>query len=104
MADQEKKTSELVIRTGAAVTDRLIFLSNVAASNVKTSTITVQNFFANTPNLQINVEQLKVVSSLGTPANSTSTNVAAGVIWTDGTYLYFSSANNVVKRVTGNLF
>ena len=36
-----------------------------------------------------------------TPANSSATTITAPApAWTDGTYLYLVTANNVVKRVT----
>jgi hypothetical protein len=101
VAGAEKTTSNLPIKTSANASDRVVFIANAASANSNTATIAILDMLTNTPNLSINVTQLQVVSSLGSPANSSVSVVPAGVIWTDGTYLYYSTANNFVKRVTG---
>jgi hypothetical protein len=104
VAGQEKTTRSLPIKTGALPSDRVVFVANAASNNSVTSSISISDMFANTANLSANLVNLRVVSSLGTPANSTSTNVAAGSMWTDGNYIYFATSNNFVKRVAGLVF
>lgn len=107
MAAQEQKTKELPVRTSANTSDKLVFVSNYssnATANSNSALIGVGELFSNTANLFINVQTLRVVSNLGTPANSTAANVQSGVLWSDGTYLYYSTANNHVKRVSGSDF
>ena len=104
MAGEEKTTRNLPIKTSAQTSDRVVFVSNAASSNSNTATITISDLFANTSNLSANLVNLRVVSSLGTPANSAALNVESGVIWSDGTYLYYTTSNNHVKRVLGSDF
>lgn len=104
MAGEEKTTRDLPVKTYANSSDRVVFVSNAASANSNTATITISDLFANTSNLSANLVGLRVVSSLGSPANSSALNVASGVIWSDGTYLYYTTANNHVKRVLGDDF
>lgn len=39
-----------------------------------------------------------------TPANSTAVACVRGEVWSDGTYVYFATANNEVKRATLSSF
>lgn len=96
MAAQENKTSDLLVRTSVAKTDRIVMLQNPGTANSKTITISVENLFGNTANLQI--------SSLGTPANSNALTVKAGVSWIANGVFYYSDTDNHVKRVAGEDF
>jgi hypothetical protein len=39
-----------------------------------------------------------------TPANSTAATCSLGEVWSDGTYFYVATSENVVKRVTLSTF
>jgi hypothetical protein len=54
--------------------------------------ITLSQVFANTAN------------TLGTPANTSSSNAEVGTIWFDSGYLYVQVSNTVVKRSTLSTF
>lgn len=104
---QERKTSNLVVRTSLSTTDRLVFVSNAASANsstVKTATITVDNFLYNSANLRANVQTLKITSDLGTPGNSNSFSIEAGTVWIANGVLYYADSSNHVKRVVGSDF
>lgn len=45
-----------------------------------------------------------VNASIGTPANSSATATPVGTIWTDGSFLYVTTANNTVKRAALSSF
>lgn len=91
MADRAKKISELVTATSAVANDQLVIVANTSGV-ATTKKITVGNLFGNSA---ANV----VIRSIATPANSTATNVAAGTLLYDSTYLYVATANNTLKRV-----
>lgn len=98
-----KKISELVACTNPKSTDLLVLVAN---SGSNTEYVTVNNFLTNSSaNISSNVVSANVVIISGntTPANSTA-NTVKGSIWSDGTYLYVATANNVIKRVTLNSF
>lgn len=39
-----------------------------------------------------------------TPSNSTATTCSPGEMWTDGTYVYIGTANNVCRRASFSTF
>lgn len=104
MAGEEKTTRSLPIKTSAQASDRVVFVSNAASANSNTATIAISDLLLNTSNASANLVGLRIVSPLGTPANSAALNVDSGVIWSDGTYLYYTTSNNHVKRVLGSDF
>lgn len=93
MANAEARaTSNLVQRTSANTSDRIVVLSD-PAGNAQTVTVSIATIFSNTNGLMINL------GAANTPANSTSLTVKAGTILYDANYLYVATANNLVKRV-----
>jgi hypothetical protein len=104
VAGEEKTTRNLPIKTSAKASDRVVFVSNAASDTSNTATIAISDLFLNTDNVTANLVGLRVISPLGTPANSAALNVDSGVIWSDGTYLYYTTSNNHVKRVLGSDF
>src|ERR1700722_11464682 len=72
--------------------DRVIVTSAISNGDFQTP---VANLFVNTVMKTINV----VLSNNSTPANSTA-NAVAGSLWSDGTYIYYASSNNVIKHVS----
>lgn len=84
MTAQQKSIPSLpVANTPLANTDAIVCVANGVTSLIPAS--------------QVN-------ATLGTPANSISMTVPGGRFWTDGAYLYVSTANNTVKRATLSTF
>lgn len=67
--------------------------------------VDIQDVLSNTAaNLYAVFTDLRVVSLLGTPANSTSNAAPMGTVWTDSNYLYVATSNTVVKRISLSTF
>lgn len=84
--------SQLPLKLVADSSDAAIVWSNTSGNNFQTP---VGNLFANSTM----TSKALVITGNATPANSTA-NVVGGSLWSDGTYIYFAPANNVIKRVT----
>lgn len=84
--------------------DRIVFVYGVDTANgansvAQTSTISVQNLLANSPNLQIVVANLQVSSEQSDPANSTALpSIQQGTMFFSNTFGYIAVANGVLKR------
>jgi len=106
VVDQSRTTTQLPVKTSVGNTANayLIFLYAANTGAAQTALISVNNFFTNTNGLHILAANLQVGISNTTPTNSTSSTIQQGVIFFDTNYMYFSIANNIVKRVALNTF
>lgn len=106
MADQARTTTQLPLKVSvnSAANAYVVFVYAANGSANQTALISVPNLFANTPNLHIIAANLQVATISGAPTNSTSSNITQGVIFFDTNYMYFSTANNIVKRVALSTF
>jgi hypothetical protein len=105
MSDRGKTTSQLPVwANGVSGNDSLVLLTrsqpipntyivnlSVTFSNANFSISLSPSQFLSTNNL--------IVSNNSTPANSISTVIKQGSIWSDGTYFYYATSNNHVKRM-----
>lgn len=91
MTDRAKSIVELD-PANSAFANNLLVIEN----SVGTQKITLEALFSNN---DVDI----YIQSANTPANSSIT-VKKGKVFTDGTYLYLATANNVLKRVTLSAF
>jgi len=86
MTDQGKTIPALPVQNAVSDSDRLVILYNAAnATTAQTATIAVSDY------------ETRDIST--DPANSSVTTIPAGRLFFSNGYLYFSTANNHVKRV-----
>lgn len=104
MADNAKKASELPRASTLIGNDHIVVLSNVvinATSNAITNSVTK---IISYENLLANVRTSNLVLTYNTtPANST-VNTTAGSLWSDGSYIYYATSANTIKRVALSSF
>ena len=90
------KIGSIQVKVWPDTTDYAVGWSNVTSNTVL---IPISNFYGNTT---LTVKDMVITDRI-TPANSTQ-NTISGQIWSDGTYLYVGTPNNVIKRITLETF
>lgn len=90
--NQEKVVSELPQVQALSSDLVVVVVANSAASPAITYTTGLTS-----------ISSLPLASG-NTPANSTALTVPRGTVWTDGSYLYVATSDNVLKRVALSSF
>ena len=91
------KASSYANVTSLAANTRL-FATHTANGVVNNYNVTVSVLFAS------NAAPKLINHRSDTPANSTAATCLPGETWSDGTYLYFATSNNVCKRASLSTF
>lgn len=104
MADNAKKSSELPRATVLIGNDHIVVLSNTTLNATSNAIINCTTKIISYDNLFANVKTSNLVLTYNTtPANST-VNTVAGSLWSDGSYIYYSTSANTIKRVALSSF
>ena len=96
MANNSTKLSGLQPKNNADGSDQVVAFSTVSNGDVL---IPVSNLYTNSTLMANNL----VIMQNNTPLNSTA-SVVPKSLWSDGTYLYVSVSNNLIKRITLETF
>jgi hypothetical protein len=99
MTTKPNQPKDLVATNSIVATDLIVVQTKPSeTSNTKVQKITANNLFSNsTYSVRIGNGQYLYLMSNNTPANSTA-NCIQGQTWSDGNYIYYAVANNVIKR------
>ncbi len=101
MANNSTRLSSFQTKTVADPSDALVAYSAISNADV---IIPVSNLYANVGLTSNGVTtSTLVITENTTPANSTANSIQ-GSIWSDGTYIYVTTATNTIKRVALTAF
>jgi hypothetical protein len=97
MANNSLKLSQLQVKNNADSSDQVVAFSSVSSNT--DVIIPVSNLFSNATLFANNL----ILLQNNTPANSTA-NVIQHSLWSDGNYIYYAKANNVIVRASLSSF
>lgn len=101
MSTQGRKTSQCPTITSVGANDHIVVVATVN-SVTNTHLVSTSDLLGNS-NVAVVGSNL-VSRRTTTPSNSTSSNCRTGEVWSDGTYIYVGTANNVCKRALLSTF